>query len=176
MCIVALLAEAGYGAGGQRLSLEITVPSNYTPHVDTAQVISDQLGKIGISVSIQLVDWETWLDNVYWGRNYQATIISLDSPVVSPRSFLLRYQSDNGENFINFASADFDRVFQAILAETDEGRRIALYKEAQRIVSNEAASVFIQDIRLFRAFRAGAFGGVLNYPFSADDFASMYGR
>jgi peptide/nickel transport system substrate-binding protein len=173
---ISLLAEAGYGEGRQRLSLEITVPSNYTMHVDTAQVIADQLAKIGIDVSIQLVDWGTWLNNVYQGRNYQATIISLDSPVVSPRSFLLRYQSGNGSNFINFASADFDRVFQAILAETDEDRRVALYKQAQRILSDEAASVYIQDILLFRALRAGAFGGVLNYPLSADDFASMYGK
>ena len=173
---IRLLAEAGYSAGGRRLSLEITVPSDYTMHVDTAQVIVGQLAKIGIDASIQIVDWDTWLNSVYRGRNYQATIISLDSAVVSPRSFLLRYQSNNSENFINFASADFDRVFQAILAETDEARRVVLYKQAQRILSDEAASVYIQDILLFRALRAGAYGGVLNYPMSADDFASMYGN
>ena len=42
-----LLREAGYGEGGQKLSLEITVPSVFTMHVDTAQVIAGQLAKIG---------------------------------------------------------------------------------------------------------------------------------
>jgi len=169
-----LLKDAGYGEGGKKLSLEITVTSIYTMHVDTAQVIADQLAKIGINVSIRLVDWATWLSDVYFGRKYQATIISLDSPVVSPRSFLSRYRSDDNSNFINYSSANFDRVFDSILIETSENRRIALYKEAQRIISADAASVYIQDILGFRAFRAGVYGGVLNYPLYVNDFAAMY--
>jgi peptide/nickel transport system substrate-binding protein len=169
-----LLKEAGYGEGGKKLSLEITVTSIYTMHVDTAQVIADQLAKIGISVSIQLVDWATWLSDVYFGRKYQATIISLDSPIVSPKGFLYRYRSDDSNNFINYSSANFDRVFASILAEPSEEKRIALYKEAQRIISADAASVYIQDILVFRALRAGAYGGVLNYPLYVNDFAAMH--
>jgi len=169
-----LLREAGYGEGGKKLTLEITVASIFTMHVDTAQVIAEQLAKIGIGVGIQLVDWPTWLSDVYFGRKYQATIISLDSPNVSPRSFLSRYRSDNNSNFINYSSADFDRVFDSILVETNEDKRIALYKEAQRIISADAASVYIQDILGFRAFRAGAYGGVLNYPLYVNDFAAMH--
>jgi peptide/nickel transport system substrate-binding protein len=169
-----LLKEAGYGEGGKKLSLEITVTSIYTMHVDTAQVIADQLAKIGIDVSIKLVEWAAWLSDVYFGRKYQATIISLDSPVVSARSFLSRYRSDDNGNFINYSSGNFDRVFDAILVETSEEKRAALYKEAQRIISDDAASVYIQDILGFRAMRAGAYGGVLNYPLYVNDFAAMY--
>ena len=167
-----LLAEAGYG--GRSLPLEIIVPSVFTMHIDTAQVIASQLAKIGINVSIQLVDWATWLSVVYRDRNYQATIISLDSPTVSPKNFLYRYRSGDASNFINFNSADFDRVYGEILVEADESRRIALYKEAQQVISANAAAVYIQDIIGFRAFRAGAYGGVLNYPLYVVDFASMY--
>jgi peptide/nickel transport system substrate-binding protein len=177
-----LLSEAGYGEGGQnlsngqKLSLEITVPSNYTMHVDTAQVIASQLAKAGINANIRLVDWPTWLSDVYHGRKYQATIISVDSPIVAPKGFLFRYHSENNVNFINFNNADFDRIYNTILAETDENKRIALYKEAQRIISDNAASVYIQDIFVFKAFRAGAYGGVLNYPLYVSDFASMYAK
>ena len=171
-----LLTQAGYGEGGKKLSLEITVPADYTMHVDTAQVIAGQLAKAGIDAAIKLVDWATWLADVYRGRNYQATIISLDANNVSPRSFLSRYRSDAGGNFINFKSGDFDRVYDAALGEVDEGKRIALYKEAQRIISDGAASVYIQDIVGFKAFRGGAYGGVLNYPLYVVDFASMYGK
>jgi peptide/nickel transport system substrate-binding protein len=173
-----LLKEAGYGdgassGGGQKLSLEITVASIFTMHVDTAQVIADQLAKIGIEVSIRLVDWAAWLSDVYFGRKYQATIISLDSPIVSPKSFLYRYRSGDSNNFINYSNAAFDKVFDAILVETGEDKRIALYKEAQRVISADAASVYIQDILGFRALRAGAYSGVLNYPLYVVDFAAM---
>jgi len=171
-----LLREAGYGEGGKKLSLEITVPSIYTMHVDTAQVIADQLAKLEIAVRIKLVEWPAWLSDVYFDRKYQATIISLDSPVVSPRSFLSRYRSDDSNNFINYSSANFDRVFDSILVETNEEKRVALYKEAQRIISADAASVYIQDILAFRVLRAGLYGGVLNYPLYVNDFAAMHPR
>jgi peptide/nickel transport system substrate-binding protein len=170
----ALLSESGYGEGGQRLSLEITVPSNFVMHVDTAQVIVAHLAEIGINASIKLVDWATWLSDVYFGRKYQATIISLDSPIVSPKGFLSRYESGDNSTFINYANADFDRLFSAILAETNEYKRITLYKEAQRIISADAASVYMQDILVFKAVPAGVYGGILNYPLYVIDFASMY--
>ena len=173
---LSLLSEAGYGEGGRKLSLEITVPASYTMHVDTAQVIADQLAKTGIDVSIRLVDWATWLSDVYRGRRYQATIISLDSLYVSPKGFLSRYCSGDAANFINFNNADFDRIYAMILAETDAVKRIDLYRKAQQIISSNAASVYIQDIMGFKAFRAGAFGGVLNYPLYVIDFAAMYGK
>jgi peptide/nickel transport system substrate-binding protein len=168
----ALLAAAGYGDG---FSLEITVPSNYTMHVDTAQVIVNQLAEIGVKASIRLTDWSSWLSEVYRGRKFEATIISFDGSSVplSPRSFLSRYVSSSGSNFISFSSAGYDRVYAAILAESDSVKRTALYKEAQRIVSENAASVYIQDIMSFKVFASG-FAGAVNYPLSVVDFATIY--
>ena len=173
-----LLAEAGFGANNgadRRLSLEITAPSNFTMHVDTAQVVANQLANIGVDVSIRLVDWATWLNDVYFGRQYMATIISVDSPNVSPISFLNRYHSQSSRNFIHFSNADFDMVYSLLINQPDRARRVELIREAQRIITENAASVFIQDIYHFKAFRGGVYGGVLNYPLYVIDFASIYG-
>ncbi|MDR2941472.1 MAG: ABC transporter substrate-binding protein [Treponema sp.] len=153
--------------------LEITVPSNYSMHVDTAQVIANQLSKVGVAVKIKQVDWAAWLSDVYFGRNYMATIISLDSPIVSPRSFLSRYYSTSGSNFINFSNSNFDKIYDSILAETDEAKRVKLYRDAQRAVTENAASVYIQDILYYKALNK-SFDGVLEYPLYAVDFASIY--
>jgi len=169
----ALLAQAGYN-NENKLSLEITVPSNYTMHVDTAQVIVSQLEKIGVNAEIRLVDWSTWRADVYLARNYQATVISLDSPTVSARSFLARYNSNSSSNFINFKNAEYDRVYGAVLTETDSAQRISLYKQAQRIIAENAASVYIQDIYYYIVFRSGTFTGVKNYPLYVFDFAEIY--
>jgi peptide/nickel transport system substrate-binding protein len=166
----ALLREAGLGEG---FPLEITVPSNYTMHIDTAQVIVNQLAGVGIKAAIRLVDWAAWLSGVYRGRDYQATIISLDAANSSPRMFLSRYLSTGGSNFVNFNNPDYDRVYRASLAETDEAKRIALYREAQQIISDNAAGVYIQDIYSFRAFPRGRYANVLSYPLFVTDFASI---
>jgi peptide/nickel transport system substrate-binding protein len=144
-------------------------------HVDTAQVIANQLERIGVNTSIRLVDWSTWLSEVYRDKNYQATIISVDSRTISPRGFLARYRSDDGGNFFNFNSADFNRVYDAAVIETDNVNRIRLYREAQRIITENATNVYIQDILYFIALRGGVFGGALNYPLYIIDFASIYG-
>lgn len=168
----ALLAEAGYAKG---FPLEITVPSNYTMHVDTAQVIVNQLGRVGIDATIRLVDWAAWLSEVYRGHKYEATIISFDGSGVplSARSFLGRYVSTAGGNLINFKNGDYDRVYAQALKETDEKARYGLYKQAQRIISDNAASVFIQDIMSFKVYRKG-FKGAVNYPLAVIDFSTVY--
>jgi len=169
-----LLSEAGFN-DSNRLSLEITVPSNYTMHVNTAQVVVQQLLNIGINATIKLVDFEsTWLKEVYRNRNYQATIISLDSTTVSPRGFLARYNSQSSGNFINFNNAEYDRVYNSIKTELDGNKRINLYKEAQRIISENAASVYLQDIVYFMTFRKNKYAGTLDYPLYVIDFSTIY--
>ena len=166
-----LLAQSGFNES-HRLSLVISVPSSYTMHIDTAQVIVSQLERIGIDASIVLVDWSTWVSEIYSERQYEATIISLDSTIVSPRGFLDRYQSNHARNFINFKSVPYDILYNAAVTETDLQKRAALYKEAQRIITDNAASVYIQDILYFIALRG--FDGALDYPLYAIDFSSIY--
>jgi peptide/nickel transport system substrate-binding protein len=166
-----LLTKAGHAGG---FPLEITVPANYTIHIDTAQVVVKQLAEVGIAAQITLMDWAIWLKEVYQGRNYQATIISLDAPQAAPRGFLARYHSQARSNFVNFSSPAYDQVYDAILEETHEGRRIALYHHAQQIASSEAASVFIQDIWGFKAFAKGRFGGAVHYPLYVFDVSTIY--
>ncbi|MDR0451462.1 MAG: ABC transporter substrate-binding protein, partial [Treponema sp.] len=169
----ALLAEAGYPGG---FPLEITVPSAYVMHVDTAQVLVNQLAKIGVGAAIKQVDWATWLSEVYRGRRFQATIISLDSNSVSPRSFLARYRSNADSNFINFKNADFDSLYDSSLSEMDDAKRAAIYRNAQKMISDNAASVYIQDILGFKVLPRGRFSGLLNYPLYVTDFSTITGR
>ena len=66
----ALLAEAGYPNG---FEFTITVPSNYQYHVDTAQILVDQLSEIGVTAKIKTVEWAAWLSDTYSAREYEAT-------------------------------------------------------------------------------------------------------
>ena len=164
-----LLAEAGYPDG---FSFTIKVPSNYQVHVDSAQVIVNQLKKIGVEMKIEQVDWATWLEKVYSGRDYEATIISLDGAIASPTAFLSRYVSDAHNNFINFNSPEYDEAYDAAVAQTDQDQRIADFKKAQQILTQEAASVYIEDIS-YNLVYSKKFTGFAGYPLYATDFAAI---
>ena len=165
----ALLAEAG----ASDLEFTITVPSNYQVHVDTAQVIVNELAAIGVNAKIEQVDWATWLESVYSGRNYEATIISVDGSLAYPTAFLSRYVSDAHNNFVNFNSAEYDDVYKKAVAATDENEKTALFKEAQEVLTKEAASVFIQDISSINVY-SKSFDGFAGYPLYAYDFSVIY--
>mgnify|MGYP000255465031 FL=1 len=46
-------------------------------HVNTAQIIAEQLKAIGLKAEIETIEWTTWLSDVYSGRKYEATIVGL---------------------------------------------------------------------------------------------------
>lgn len=138
-----LLADAGYPDG---FALEITVPGNYQFHVDTAQAVAEQLRAIGVQCTIKTVEWSSWLENVYQNRDYQATVVGFDtSSAMTAQSLLARFESTNRKNVCNFADAAYDETYAAAIAETDEARQIALYKQLQTILAEDAAAVYIQD-------------------------------
>ncbi len=165
-----LLAEAGYADG---FTFTVRVPSVYQVHVDTAQVIVNQLAKIGVTMNIEQVDWATWLEKVYSNRDYEATIISLDGSIASPTAFLARYVSDAHNNFVNFKSDAYDEAYKAAVASIDEQERIAKFKECQKILADEAASVYIQDISNILVYN-NHFDGYVGYPLYAVDFSVIY--
>ena len=160
-------------AGQENLSFKIRVPSNYQVHVDTAQVISNQLAKAGIKVEIESVDWNTWLNRVYRESEFEATVVSVDGPIAYPTSFLNRYVSTASDNFVNFHSEAFDETYAKALLETDDAKQVELFKEAQKIISDECASVYIQDIDSV-VINTPDFGGFAAYPLYVDDYSAIY--
>ncbi len=165
----ALLKEAGQ----ENLSFTIRVPSNYQVHVDTAQVISNQLAKAGITVNIESVDWNTWLTRVYQKSEFEATVVSVDGPTAFPTSFLKRYVSTASDNFVKFNSKAFDETYEKATLETDDAEQVKLFKEAQKILSDECSSVYIQDISSV-VVNSPKFGGFKAYPLYVDDYSAMY--
>lgn len=136
-----LLAQAGYPDG---FEMTITVPSNYQFHIDCAQVIAEELKQAGITARISLVEWETWLTQVYKGRQYQSTIVGLDADL-APKDLLDRYYSGARNNFVNFSNEEYDEVLAEAIASIDDAQKVEKYQRLQQILTEQAASVYIQD-------------------------------
>lgn len=165
-----LLADAGYPDG---FSFTLTVPSNYPQHVNCAQVIVEQLKEIGVEAKIQLVEWESWLSTVYTDRNYEATVVGLDASSLTPAAMLRRFTGAASNNFINYQSADYDEAFEKALTSVDDAEKTQYYKECERILAQDAANVYIQDLPCFVALNK-KYGGYEFYPLYVQNFASLY--
>ncbi len=164
-----LLKEAGYEDG---FDLEITVPSNYYQHVDSSQILASEAKELNINVTIKSVEWGTWLEEVYTNRNYQSTVIGLAGKL-DPNDILSRYETTYKRNFINYSNSEYDKIIKAAASSVDEDERAKLYKEAQRILSEDSASVWLCDPNNTAAMKP-SLKGYIYYPAGLIDFASMY--
>ncbi len=138
-----LLTQAGYPDG---FSMKITVPSNYAQHVDTGLVLAEQLKAVGITAEVEQVEWGVWVSDVYRGRQYEATVSGIAADDMTAREMLVRYMSDNRKNFIAFSDAEYDEVLAKAQTAIDEEEQTALYKRAEEILNEKAASLWIQDM------------------------------
>lgn len=165
----ALLKEAGYPDG---FKTKITVSSHNTMYADLAQVAVENLREIGIDAEIEVVEWGIWLERVYKGKEYEITAIDLTGRP-SAYEILNDYISTNSsENFFNFKNEEFDKVMKNVLVETDQEKRIDLYKRAQEILNEEAVAVYIADYQLIWAMDKNLEGQKM-YPFWFHDMSEM---
>ncbi len=164
-----LLTDAGYPNG---FEMTITVPSNYQPHIDTAQVLVEQLKEIGVTAKIELVEWGTWVSDVYAGRQFQSTVVGVDASNMTARALLERFTSDYAKNFINYNNADYDALFQQALTTYDDAEQTAIYKAMEKNLTENAANVYIQDLADLVAVRQGL-EGVTFYPIYVLDLSTV---
>ena len=165
-----LLTEAGYPNG---FTFTIKVPSNYAPHVNTALVLKEQLAEVGITAEIEQIDWNSWLTDVYSGREFEGTVVGFDASYLSASAMLARWVSDNGKNMINYNNSEYDQVFAEAQACTDDAQQTELYKRCLSILSETAANVYLQDLADFVAINPDLKGFEF-YPLYVMDMSTLY--
>ena len=164
-----LLKEAGYENG---LTIEVKVPSNYKPHVDTAEVMKELYEPIGVTLEIRPVEWGVWVDEVYTKRDFEATVVGVDASSLTARAMLERFVSDYAKNFINYSNADYDALFAEAQAASDDATQTEAYLKMEKNLADNAASVYVQDLADMVALRKGL-TGLTFYPVYVLDVGTL---
>ena len=72
-----------------------------------------------------------------------------------------------------YSNAAYDEAFAKAMAETEEAEKTKYYKECQRILTEDAANVYIQDLPQLVAVNK-KFAGYEFYPVYVQDISKMY--
>ncbi len=159
-------------AGETDLSFTISVPSNYEFHVNTAEILVEQLAAAGITAKIEQVEWGVWLDRIYLGEDYESTVISFVGKL-DPHPIMQRYMSDYPQNFLNYASPEYDRLLNEGLSASDPAERAVAYKAAQKVIAEDSGVIFLMDPSLMVAHKKNLKGYTL-YPIYFQDVSTLY--
>ena len=167
---LALMEEAGYANG---FNLKITVPSNYSIYMNMAEVLVEQLSQIGIKLTIEPVEWSTWLSDVYTARSFESTIIGFDASTLSAGAMLNRWMSTDPSNMINYSDPTYDELMAKAMASTDDAEQTDLYKQAAARLNETAANIYIEDMADFVVMKQNI-AGYQFYPLYVMDLSKVY--
>ncbi len=136
-----LLAEAGFPKGKNLPEITLLCSPDY---LDICTFITRQWEDIGIKVKIEMTETALLRERMRRGQApfFRASWIA-DYP--DAESFFTCFYSKNGAppNYTRFRNADFDRLYESSLGETNTARRYAIYRELEKILIDEAPVVFL---------------------------------
>lgn len=166
----ALLSQAGYPHG---FSATLTLPANYVFHVRTGEIIASQLAEVGIRLSLQQVDWGTWLERVYSQADYDLTVIAHIGRL-DPALMLTSYGPERPDYYFRrgWDDPEVDELLLQGERTLDNRKREGIYHRVQQLIAEQVVNYFIQDPHRIFVFRTGL-RGVSVYPIYALDLSHV---
>lgn len=161
-----LLTEAGY-PDGFSTTFVLPPPAAYSRR--GGEVIQSYLAEVGIDAELVPVEWAQWLEGPFRGYDYDLTIVSHTEPLDIPI-----YALGPDDYYFGYESADFDAVIDQLQGETDEDARGELYGQAQQIIGEDLASIFLFQLPQLGVRNAQVQGVWANRPIQANDITGAY--
>jgi len=176
-----LLEDAGWKLGdgkvrmkeGKPLRVEFTINSGNKMREMTAQVIQEQLAKVGVEISIRSLSasvlWARWADGGVQAKGDFDLSLSADGPVgPDPHLFLFRFLASElptpqgGYNAARYNNPEFDRLMAEAGKTADMEARKVLYNKATRLLYDDIPWIVLYQYSLVDVFRESIKGQVTN--------------
>ncbi len=142
-----LLAEAGYPGG---FTTTLWVPesgSGMQSPVAMSTVIQSNLKAVGVNVSLQTMEWGAYLAKL---RSKEQELFALSWMAGNEDPDMVMYPllhssqwTPHGPNRALYKNEKFDEILHQARLTTDEKKRADLYRQAQRILVDDAPWIFI---------------------------------
>jgi peptide/nickel transport system substrate-binding protein len=158
----ALLAEAGFPNG---LSLTLRLPPPAYARRG-GEIVAAMLKEIGVTATIEPLEWPQWLERVFRGKDFDLTIISHVEPMD-----LNIYARDN--YYFGYVSPDFRALFAQTKSARTEAERNAAFAAAQRRIAQDQVNVFLFMLPKVTVAKKGLSGLWENWPLPANPLAEL---
>ncbi len=143
-----MLAEAGY-PNGFDTSLKWT--ESNPKEREIADAITGQFALLGVRVQNTQQAFAIWLDDLL-KLNWDLELVSTGGGTGDPDFTLRRLYHSRAKRTL-YTSADIDRLTDEAAATIDLDKRCALYRQAQEILWNDVAAIYLFDQMEAYAYR-----------------------
>lgn len=150
---------------GRPFSFECLVPAEAPRYVRFLQIVQQDLGKVGVTMSIRKLEWSVFLDRTE-RHKYQASLSGWglgDDPdpyqlLASPQSRLLPSGVGAGQNDMSYHSGTADALMEAEERTTDPEKRRKIFWELDKVVSADQPVTILFWVNKITAVRSRFLG------------------
>lgn len=134
----ALLRAAGYDAA-HPLTFEIATSNSSAIRPYAAQILQYQLAKIGVKVTLRVMEWQAFLNMVVFPRKFETVLLGWSLSLTPDPYLLWHTDSDRpgGFNFIGYHNREVDALIDRMQYTVDRDALAAVWREIfSRIVAD----------------------------------------
>lgn len=135
-----LLKEAGVAEGS--MTLNFTVGSDWQYQVDAAQMVKQQLEEVGIKCEISALESGVYFDGLNAGE-FDLTVCGWSGFVDVDEYLYDLFTSEGAYNQQNYSNPEVDELLAEGRVTMDEDARKAIYKDAQKMIAEDAPMAFL---------------------------------
>jgi oligopeptide transport system substrate-binding protein len=149
-----LLSEAGYGDGGLP---DVTIQfADVAGNRLSAEFAQGQLEEnLGVNVKLEPLEPRAFAATIMQGQ-FMIVPIGWGADYPDPDSWLPQnFGTEGGNNLAGYSNAEFDALVQQAVAEPDPEKRLALWSQAQQLLVDDAAAIFVsyrERVRLVKPY------------------------
>ncbi|WP_291426864.1 ABC transporter substrate-binding protein [Deinococcus sp.] len=163
-----LLQQAGYTAQ-KPLKITLTLPSQYVYAVRTGQAVAAQLNRAGIQTEIKLVDFSTWLKQVFQGGDYDMSVIGHAEP-----NDIGIYANKN--YYFHYDNQKFRDKFEKYQRTTNRSAACISMRALQKQLADDAVNVWVQELPYMAALKNRVGGWWNDHPLPSLNVTQTYLR
>ncbi|MEZ0394133.1 MAG: ABC transporter substrate-binding protein [Desulfurococcaceae archaeon] len=142
-----------YFPNGTRLTLRLVIFQGATSEA-IANVLKDQLRKVGIDVKIEEYEIATWENIVVKQRNFDIALVDgFQGP--DPDNMRMRFAPGAYLNFANYTNPQFGELLNEAATTANQTLRAQLYYKAQEILAQDLPYVPLLDLMAIMIYRTG---------------------
>ena len=132
-----LLDEAGLrrSAGGIRFRTRFTYDGTSAEFSRIADILKEMLAEVGIDMTLESYDFNTWFDRVYVKKDYEISrgrhITGPDAIGAMKIEFYSKNTGPGQRNYYFYNNPEVDRLIDQGMIETDQTRRLQIAHQLQ---------------------------------------------
>ncbi len=139
------LAASTYGSA-DRLPPIVFTSSGFGSDADRSIAALAQMWQTHLGVTIQIENLEpnTYYDMLHKGEHGQLFMYGWCADYPDPENFVdVLFHSEAQQNLGNYANPDLDALLVAARIEDDEAQRLRMYQQAEQMIVDDAAAIFL---------------------------------